>query len=171
MEKLNNQEECCDYVTKRLNNKNSHNEYNNPNWSPLPSETIESNDTNWITVYPDIIVHKRWNNNDNLLIIEVKKEEYAKGEHKPAVAENQIKEYIEDLVNQWELSNEEIEEYKKDLKTNRGFDKIKIKEYMKQLKYKYWLYLEFNKEGVSEKSLLFTNIIQEEKLRQEEELP
>lgn len=81
----------------------------------LDIENVESDDNNWITVYPDIIVHKRWNNSDNLLIIEIKKKNYAQN----------IKE-------------------KETGKTYRDFDFEKIKLYMQQLSYKNWLYIEFD---------------------------
>lgn len=51
-----------EYITKKLN---------------LEFEGTNSDDNNLTTVYPDIIVHKRWDNSDNLLIIEIKKKEYA----------------------------------------------------------------------------------------------
>ncbi|MHA1372416.1 MAG: hypothetical protein ACTSRA_22170 [Promethearchaeota archaeon] len=47
-------------------------------------EQIKSNDTNAVTVYPDIIIHHR-NTEDNLLIIEIKKDA------SPADKENDIK--------------------------------------------------------------------------------
>ncbi len=46
------------FMTKRLN---------------LGPEPINSDDTEAKTVFPDIIVHKRGNNDDNLLVIEIKK--------------------------------------------------------------------------------------------------
>lgn len=53
-------------------------EYNR-NWA-LPktisneflSERFQSSNADWITAYPDIIIHKRWTN-DNFIVIEVKK--------------------------------------------------------------------------------------------------
>ncbi len=46
----------------------------------LVSENIESDDTKAKTVYPDIIIHERKDSEDNLLIIEAKKEINANGE-------------------------------------------------------------------------------------------
>jgi hypothetical protein len=51
-----------DYITKTLH---------------LEIESSSSDSTNAITVFPDIIVHKRGDNNNNYLIIEVKKKEFA----------------------------------------------------------------------------------------------
>lgn len=49
-----------EYITKKLN---------------LKIEDIKTNDTTQKTVFPDIIIHKRGNNSDNFMVIEVKKEE------------------------------------------------------------------------------------------------
>ena len=46
------------YIAKRLN---------------LPINKIDNDDTEAKTVYPDIVIHRRGNNEKNLLIIEVKK--------------------------------------------------------------------------------------------------
>ncbi|MBU0477728.1 hypothetical protein KKC91_04080 [bacterium] len=43
----------------------------------LNSEKVESDDERAITVYPDIVVHKRGDNDSNHLVIELKKREYA----------------------------------------------------------------------------------------------
>ena len=40
----------------------------------LPKKQTDSYDIEATTVYPDIIIHRRGNNNDNLLVIEVKKD-------------------------------------------------------------------------------------------------
>lgn len=43
----------------------------------LSSEEVCSDSNNAVTVYPDIVVHKRWNNESNILIVEVKKKNFA----------------------------------------------------------------------------------------------
>lgn len=48
----------------------------------LDAEEISSNDEKGITVYPDIIIHKRGNNENNYLIIEIKKNKYANEKRK-----------------------------------------------------------------------------------------
>ncbi len=83
----------------------------------LPKKKITLNDTKGSIVYPDIIVHKRWDrNNKNLLIIELKKNKYAN----------------------------KIFTYKPKKITHKEFDLMKIVAYMDELNYQYWLYLEFN---------------------------
>lgn len=61
----------CEY--NRMKNKNMDNEYITKKLD-LPKKEIDSYDTKATTVYPDIIIHHRRNSNDNLLVIEVKKE-------------------------------------------------------------------------------------------------
>ena len=94
-----------EYISKTLN---------------LDAEGIESDDEKGLTVYPDIIVHKRGNNKDNYLVIEVKKKEYAETKRK---------------------GKEE---------TSKGFDFRKLKAYTKHLNYTYGIYLEFDKDTVSD---------------------
>lgn len=56
-------------------------EYNRDGHGPkrlFVSSDVPSDDTNARTVYPDIIVHRRGTNNENLLVIEVKKND---GDH------------------------------------------------------------------------------------------
>jgi len=40
---------------------------------PLPKNSVNQQDTEAKTVFPDIIIHKRGSKEDNLLVIEVKK--------------------------------------------------------------------------------------------------
>lgn len=108
-------------------------EYNRMDWGTtdyqrnskrlnLKTKKIDSADPNWTTVFPDIIVHKRWNNDDNFLIIEIKKKGYA---------EKELTHKYDSLI------------------TYRDFDKYKIEAYMRELKYKNGLYLEFNWKKIS----------------------
>ncbi len=77
----------------------------------LKEEDVKNSDTTGKTVYPDIIIHKRGNNKDNFLVIEVKKK----------------------------CNN-----------GNKNFDFEKLEAYTNQLKYKYGIYLEFNKNKISQ---------------------
>lgn len=72
------------------------------------------------TVFPDIIVHKRGNNNDNYLVIEIKKKKFA----------NHLK----------KASDEKYSD----------FDKRKLLEYTKQLNYQWGIYIEFSGDRISE---------------------
>jgi hypothetical protein len=98
-------EDSKEYIKKTLN---------------LDAEDIESDDEKAITVYPDIIVHKRGHNENNYLVIEVKKKEYAGIKRK---------------------GKEE---------TYKGFDFRKLKAYTKQLNYTYGIYLELNDGNISD---------------------
>jgi len=60
----------CEY--NRIKNENMDQQYITKILN-LPIENLKSDDTEAKTVYPDIIVHKRGTNDDNLLAIEVKK--------------------------------------------------------------------------------------------------
>lgn len=104
----------CEY--NRFWNSNNNKEYISKHLDfHIYGEDLENTETEKINVYPDIIIHKRWNK-DNLIIIELKKKEYAETNMK-----NRKMTY-------WE------------------FDKVKIKKYMEQetLSYNYWIYIEFN---------------------------
>jgi hypothetical protein len=46
--------------------------HDNPKRIPLPRTTVQSDDVNARTVFPDIIVHNR-NTDENLLVVEIKK--------------------------------------------------------------------------------------------------
>jgi hypothetical protein len=98
-------EDAKEYVNKTLN---------------LEVEGIESDDDKAVTVYPDIVVHKRGNNENNYLVIEVKKKEYAETKRR---------------------GKEE---------TYKTFDFRKLKAYTKQLNYTYGIYLEFDKDNISD---------------------
>jgi hypothetical protein len=86
----------------------------------LDAEGIESDDEKGITVYPDIIVHKRGSNENNYLVIEVKKKEFAETKRKGKQ------------------------------ETYKEFDFRKLKAYTKHLNYTYGIYLEFNKDNISD---------------------
>lgn len=77
----------------------------------------DSTDTEWTTVFPDIIVHKRWNNDDNFLIIEVKKKKYS--ESKRTISETYR-----------EFDKRKIKAYMKELSYKNGlyieFDKTRL---------------------------------------------
>jgi hypothetical protein len=85
----------------------------------LEIDEISSDDTNGTTVYPDIIVHKRGNNDNNLLVIEVKKKEFADRTRKSTP------------------------------ETYREFDFRKLEAYTQELYYQYGLYIEFDKANIS----------------------
>jgi len=95
----------------------------------LDPEDIESDDEKAITVYPDIIVHKRGSNESNYLVIEVKKKEYA------------------------EIKRKGKEE------TYKEFDIRKLKAYTKHLNYTYGIYLEFNKDNISDLKFVKKEIV------------
>lgn len=74
----------------------------------LPKKGISSDDLKATVVYPDIIIHKRWNNDDNFLIIEVKKEDYANDDYNDDMTYKKfdkikIKAYMKDLNYQYWL--------------------------------------------------------------------
>ncbi|MBU4338280.1 hypothetical protein KKB43_01350 [Patescibacteria group bacterium] len=94
-----------DYVTKFLN---------------LDIEEVQSNSTNGVTVFPDIVVHERGNNEKNYLVIEVKKKDYA------------------------ERTRKQSQE------TCREFDARKLCAYTHQLNYEWGIYLEFDKDKINE---------------------
>ena len=89
----------------------------------LDAEGIVYYDEEAITVYPDIIVHERGNNESNYLVIEVKKKEYA------------------------ELKRRERETYKE-------FDFRKLRAYIEKLNYTYGIYIEFDKDNISDLKFL-----------------
>ncbi len=53
--------------------------HDDPKTLPLPRETVDSDDTEARTVFPDIIVHRR-GSDENLLVIELKKSTNPEGE-------------------------------------------------------------------------------------------
>ena len=77
----------------------------------LKEEDVKNSDTTGKTVYPDIIIHKRGNNKDNFLVIEVKKHQNNK---------------------------------------NKSFDLKKLKAYTKELEYEFGIYLEFDRNKISQ---------------------
>ena len=69
-----------DYISKKLD---------------LPKKETDSYDTKATTVYPDIIIHRRGNNKNNLLVIEAKKEK--SDENKGEFDIIKINAYIDEL--------------------------------------------------------------------------
>lgn len=96
--------EDVEYISKTLN---------------LKAEEVKSDSIDGPTVFPDIIVHERGNNDNNYIVIEVKKKEFA-------------------------------EKIRRDGETYKDFDKSKLRAYTKELKYERGIYLEFDKDKVSE---------------------
>lgn len=99
-----------EFVTKRLE---------------LTPGDISSDDFKGTTVYPDIIVHRRGDNDKNYLVIEVKKKSYADQKYRGK---------IENLRD----------------KPAREFDYEKLKAYTKKLNYSYGIYIEFDDDKISE---------------------
>ena len=90
----------------------------------LDVEGTESDDEKGVTVYPDIVVHKRGNNENNYLVIEVKKKQYAEQKRRGGQ------------------------------ETYKEFDFRKLEAYTKHLKYAYGIYLEFDKDNISDLKVL-----------------
>jgi hypothetical protein len=113
----------CEYNRMPKNNKNMTEEYITKRLN-LDIKKVKTDDDNGQTVFPDIIIHKRGENEQNYLVIEVKKKKFAN----------------------------EIIRGSKEKETHRDFDKKKLKAYTKtkELKYKFGVYLEFNGKGISE---------------------
>ncbi len=106
----------CEY--NRMKSKNMSEEYVSKTLG-LDAEDIRSSSVKCITVFPDIIVHKRGDNDDNYLAIEVKKKKYANKER----------------VGRGE--------------TYGDFDRRKLCAYTRELQYKFGIYLEFDKDTLS----------------------
>lgn len=87
-------------------------------------EEIKTNNDNGQTVFPDIIIHGlvRGINDNNFLVIEIKLENNKDGWRK--------------------LNGKEI--------SSKDFDIEKLKRFTTELKYEHAIYLEFNKEGISD---------------------
>ncbi|KKS29931.1 MAG: hypothetical protein UV60_C0008G0036 [Parcubacteria group bacterium GW2011_GWA2_43_11] len=116
----------CEY--NRMENRNMSYEESAKRLNLLDEVSTEEDELGQgITVFPDIIIHKRKDNSKNLLVIEVKKTEYA----------NKTRGQLEE--------------------TYRDFDKRKLCAYTKELKYVYGVYLEFNKKELcADKTLFFS---------------
>lgn len=63
------------------------------NWKSKCAKKVESDDVDAKTVYPDIIVHERGNNDNNLLVIEIKKSNNPDN----GCDQEKIKNFIKDL--------------------------------------------------------------------------
>lgn len=85
----------------------------------LESKMIRSDSIKGITVYPDIIVHHRGDNDHNYLVIEVKKKNFADRIRKGQGEESY-----------------------------RDFDQMKLCSYTRELKYTWGIYLEFEGAGI-----------------------
>ncbi|MHA1828010.1 MAG: hypothetical protein ACTSX6_05100 [Candidatus Heimdallarchaeaceae archaeon] len=98
----------CEY--NRMKGKNADNEYITKTLN-LKEEEVNNSDTTGKTVYPDIIIHKRGDNKDNFLVIEIKKNKN---------------------------------------NNNKSFDFNKLKAYTRELEYEFGIYLEFDKDKISQ---------------------
>lgn len=87
-----------EYITKRLN---------------LKIENVNTNDITQKTVFPDIIIHKRGNNLNNLVVIEVKKKE---NNHGKEFDLKKLKAFKKELNYKWafyiEFNNQDISDIK-----------------------------------------------------------
>ncbi|MFH4804432.1 hypothetical protein WMQ58_22245 [Vibrio diabolicus] len=81
------QEEFADYHVDCEYNRDDH----EPKEIDLGTENLDGYDTNAVTVYPDIVVHERGNNDHNLLVIEFKKSSSSIGDSKDIAKLNAFK--------------------------------------------------------------------------------
>lgn len=87
----------------------------------LNIEEIKTNNDKGQTVFPDIIIHKRGINDNNFLVIEIKLENNKDGRRR--------------------LNGKEI--------SSKDFDIEKLKRFTTALEYEHGIYLEFDKDGLS----------------------
>jgi len=111
----------CEYNRMPNDDKNMDEDYITKTLH-LNIEEIETNDDKGQTVYPDIIIHKRRSNDNNFLAIEIKLENN--------------KDERRRLNGNWISS--------------KDFDIEKLKRFTTELEYEHAIYLEFDKEGISD---------------------
>jgi hypothetical protein len=111
----------CEYNRVSKDDKNMDKEYITKTLQ-LDIEKIKTNNDKGPTVFPDIIIHKRGSNKNNFLVIEIK---------------------LENNKDRWrKLNGKEI--------SSKDFDIEKLRKFTTELKYEHAIYLEFNKEGISD---------------------
>jgi hypothetical protein len=111
----------CEYNRMPNDDKNMDEEYITKKLH-IDIEEIKTNNDKGQTVFPDIIIHKRRINKNNFLVIEIKLENNKEGRGK--------------------LNGKEI--------SSKDFDIEKLKRFTTELEYEHAIYLEFNKEGISD---------------------
>jgi hypothetical protein len=111
----------CEYNRVSKDDKNMDKEYITKTLQ-LDIEKIKTNNDKGPTVFPDIIIHERRINDNNFLVIEIKLENNKDGGRK--------------------LNGKEI--------SSKDFDIEKLKKFTTELKYEHAIYLEFNKEDISD---------------------